>query len=140
MKPVIVALVATMAAGSTPATPPFTIASPRSAHFIHVPFLPSCMRVSMVQGNPRKGASVQLAQIEPGCLIPAHTHDANTRLILVKGYGVYQVKGGEPTTVRAGDYIFLPAHTMHWFRCLSACTVYNLQDGSDVVHWVQPLR
>jgi len=114
----------------------FRIASPETAHFIRVPFLPSCMRVSMVQGDPRKGASIVLARIAPGCVIPAHWHNANTQLIFISGYGTHQIRDGKPARVGAGDYISLPAGRVHSFKCLSSCLVYNLQDRVDVVHWI----
>jgi mannose-6-phosphate isomerase-like protein (cupin superfamily) len=112
------------------------VITPNGAQYIHLPFLPPCMTVSMAEGDPRKGASVELARIAAGCLIPAHWHAANTRLIVISGYGVHQIKGDAPTTLRAGSFVYLPAGTIHWFRCQSSCLTYNLQDGRDVVHWV----
>jgi len=112
------------------------ISSPQTARFNAVPFLPPCMRVAVVQGDPRKGASVQLARIAPGCFIPPHWHTANTRLIFVSGYGTHRVKGEALRTLHAGDYVYLPARKIHSFRCSSGCVVYNLQDEADVVHWI----
>ena len=130
-------LVAAMAA--TPgAAGRFSIASPESSQFVRLPFLPPCMRVALLEGDPRKGASVELARIAPSCVIPPHWHEANTRLIFVNGYGTHRVEGRKPATtaLRAGYYVYLPAKQIHSFVCISGCLVYNLQDGPDVVHWV----
>jgi len=123
-------------AASTDETLPSVVASLHTARFITLPFLPPCMRVALVQGDPRQGASVELAKMRSGCVIPPLWHAANTRLIFVSGYGVHQTKNGAPTQLRAGDYVYLPAHQVHSFRCISQCIVYNLQDGRDVVHWL----
>ena len=114
----------------------FRVVTPAGSHFMQVPFLPPCMQVALVQGNPRAGASIQLARISPGCVIPPHWHTANTRLIFISGYGTHQVKGQPPAILRSGAFVFLPAHQIHWFRCANGCVVYNLQDGRDIVHWV----
>jgi len=114
----------------------FFVASPATAHFIQLPFLPPCMHVALVQGDPRKSASVELARINASCVIPPHWHAANTQLFFVSGYGTHQVKGSTPMTLRAGAYVYLPAGQVHWFRCTSECLIYNVQDGADVVHWI----
>jgi hypothetical protein len=66
----------------------------RNAKFISLPFLPRCMQVALIQGDPRQGASVELAKIAPHCVIAPHWHAAATRLIFINGYGLHRLSDG----------------------------------------------
>ncbi|MFN2450012.1 MAG: cupin domain-containing protein [Candidatus Baltobacteraceae bacterium] len=133
---VSVAALASMTIGGRAQDFPALVATPASAKFVRLPFLPSCMTVAMVQGDPRSGPSIELARIAPGCFIPRHWHTANTRLIFISGRGTHELGNRTPKALQAGDYVYLPARVVHSFRCTSGCLVYNLQDARDIVHWI----
>ncbi len=127
------------AALAAPSQDRFILSPATSSAFRNVAFLPRCMKVAVKQGDPRHGASVLLARIDSGCLIPWHWHTANTRLLFVSGRGTHVMKGDRAAAdVRAGDFIYLPARQVHSFRCTSTCLVYNITDARDIVHWINP--
>lgn len=90
-----------------------------STKFVNVPFLPT------------------FAQIATGCVIPWHWHTANVQLFFVSGTGTHELQAGHVVAqVRAGDFFYLPARSIHTFRCTSTCLVYNLSDRPDIIQWV----
>jgi quercetin dioxygenase-like cupin family protein len=108
-----------------------------STKFVNVPFLPKCMAISIKQGNPMKGPFVTLARIATGCVIPWHWHTADVQLFFVSGTGTHELQAGHVVApVRAGDFFYLPARSIHTFRCTSTCLVYNLSDRPDIIQWV----
>ncbi len=124
-------------AAAAPSHGAFILSPASSSAFRNVPFLPRCMKIAVKQGDPRRGASVLLARIDSGCLIPWHWHTANTRLLFVSGRGTHMMKGDRAAAdVRGGDFIYLPARQVHAFRCTSTCLVYNITDALDAVHWI----
>jgi quercetin dioxygenase-like cupin family protein len=54
--------------------------------------------------------------LEPGGRIPAHAHDnVEHEQVIVRGEMVIGLNG-EVHTVKAGDAIFIPAGTAHWYE------------------------
>ena len=62
------------------------------------------MTLSVLHGDPTKGASVILLKFAPGCSVPWHWHTANETLVMVSGTGSAQMKDGPPMAMKAGDY------------------------------------
>ncbi|HEY5093651.1 MAG TPA: cupin domain-containing protein [Candidatus Eremiobacteraceae bacterium] len=108
-----------------------------STKFVNVPFLPKCMAISIKQGNPTKGPFVTFARIATGCVVPWHWHTANVELYFVSGTGTHELQAGHIVAqVHPGDFFYLPAKSIHSFRCTSTCLVYNVSDRPDIIHWV----
>jgi quercetin dioxygenase-like cupin family protein len=75
-------------------------------------------RMSVLIG-PDDGAShfvMRRFHIDPGGRIPSHTHESiEHEQVVVKGEMVIGLND-EEHTVRAGDAIFIPAGTAHWYE------------------------
>lgn len=112
------------------------VMSPAKGKFANLPGLPTCMTVSVLHGDPTKGASVLLLKFKPGCSIPWHWHTSNEVLVLASGTGEAQMKGGEPMAMKAGDYLYLPAKGIHRFSSKSAVYLYDMPDGAFDIHYV----
>ena len=100
------------------------------------PGLPPCARAAIESGDPTKGPSVLLAKMAAGCTVPWHWHTPNEHLMLVSGVARVQMKGEPPLTLRAGGYALMPAHHVHQFRCVSACTMFVYSDTAFDIHYV----
>jgi quercetin dioxygenase-like cupin family protein len=111
-------------------------AAKATSKFVNLPGLPTCMTLSVQDGDPSKGASVILAKFTSGCIVPWHWHTATEHLMFVSGRGSGEMKGGSPVTLSAGDYLLLPGKSVHQFRCVSACTVFLSIDGAFDIHYV----
>ncbi len=114
------------------------VVSPATTKFAGMAGLPSCVTLSVLHGDPTKGASVILLKFAPGCSIPWHWHTADETLIMVSGTGSAQMKDGTPMAMKAGDYIRLAAKGIHRFSAKSAVYLYDMPDGAFDIHYVDP--
>ena len=57
-----------------------------------------------------------LVEIEPGFLVPRHTHPGVENATVLEGGGVLGVKGQPDQTVGAGDSFQIPVETPHLLR------------------------
>jgi quercetin dioxygenase-like cupin family protein len=112
------------------------VVSPTTSKFGNMAGLPACMTLSVLHGDPTKGASVILLKFAPGCSVPWHWHTANEALVLVSGTGSAQMKDGQPLPMKAGDFLYLPAKGIHRFSSKSAVYMYDMPDGAFDIHYV----
>lgn len=76
--------------------------------------------------------------IQPGGGMPAHTNTVEHEQYVLRGRAKLGI-GEKQLTVGAGDVIFIPANTPHWYEVESAepfeflCLVPNLPDRMDFV-------
>ena len=69
---------------------------------------------------------------DPGAMILRHSHPGEEIIYVLKGWLEYQVGSDPPMRLRAGDALFIPAHTIH--------TAKNVGDGnaSELATYVVP--
>jgi quercetin dioxygenase-like cupin family protein len=111
-------------------------AASATSKFVNFPGLPKCTRGSVQNGDPSKGASVILAKVTTGCVIPWHWHSASEQLMIVSGSAKVEMKDGSPTALHTGDYVALPEKNAHQFTCVTACTMFILPSGAFDIHYV----
>lgn len=76
--------------------------------------------------------------MEPGGGIPEHTNTVEHEQFVLRGRARVGV-GGEVTEVTAGDVLYIPAGTPHWYEVLGSerfeflCVVPNLPDTMKMV-------
>ena len=51
--------------------------------------------------------------IDPGVVAPNHRHPGEEIIYVLEGTLEYQVEGKPPTTLKAGDVLFIPAGAVH---------------------------
>ena len=129
----LVALTSLLAAQDTSA---MGVASPAKSKFVNLPGLPTCMTVSVLHGDPSKGPATLLLKFTPGCSVPWHWHTAAENLILASGAGTAQMKDGQPMAMKAGDYLYLAAKSIHRFTANTAVYLYDMPDGAFDIHYV----
>jgi quercetin dioxygenase-like cupin family protein len=112
------------------------VVSPATSKFGNMPGLPSCLTLSVLHGDPARGASVILLKFASGCSVPWHWHSSNETLVLVSGTGSAQMKDGTPMAMKAGDYLYLAAKGIHRFSAKSAAYMYDMPDGAFDIHYV----
>ncbi len=112
-----------------------TYAAAATSKFGNMAGLPTCVTLSVQRGDPSKGPAAILLKFKPGCVIPWHWHTAAEQLIVVSGTGKAEMKDGKPVTVHPGDYLFLPAKSIHEFTAVSTVTMFDLPDGPFDIHY-----
>ena len=111
-------------------------AASATSKFVNFPGLPTCMKGSVQNGDPSKGASVILSKSATGCTVPWHWHSASEQLMMVSGSAKVAMKDGAPATVHSGDYLSLPEKNVHQFTCVAACTMFIVPSGAFDIHYV----
>ncbi len=104
--------------------------------FMNLPGLPTCMKASVLSGDPSKDAFVLLVKTATGCVIPWHWHTITESLMFVSGQGKGETKDGTRVMLHAGDYLNLPGKGVHQFTCIAACTFFLNADGAFDIHYV----
>jgi quercetin dioxygenase-like cupin family protein len=104
--------------------------------FMNLPGLPTCMKASVLTGDPSKGAFVLLVKTATGCVIPWHWHTVAESLMFVSGQGKGEMKDGTRVMLHAGDYLNLPGKGVHQFTCIAACSFFLSADGAFDLHYV----
>jgi len=101
--------------------------------------LPTCVQLAIESGDPTQGAFVALAKTKTGCRVPWHWHTANEQLMIVDGAARVQMKDtGKQIALRAGGFAMMPAHHVHEFQCIQACTFFIVSDQKFDIHYVDP--
>jgi quercetin dioxygenase-like cupin family protein len=75
--------------------------------------------------------------IDPGMAFPKHTHPGEEIIYVLKGSLEYEVEGKPPTTLKAGDVLFIPAGTIHAAKNVGSDTASEL--ATYVVEKGKPL-
>jgi len=104
--------------------------------FALVPGMPTCATASVQNGDPSKGASILLAKLEAGCLVPWHWHTPNENLMLVSGSGRVEMKGGKAFVLKPGGFAQMPSKHAHQFSCTTVCMLYVYSDAAFDMHYV----
>lgn len=107
-----------------------------TSKFVNLPGLPTCMTLSVQDGDPSKGTSVILAKFTAECVVPWHWHTATEHLMMVSGRAKGEMKGGPSAALSPGDYLLLPGKSVHQFTCSASCTVFLVIDGTFDIHYV----
>ena len=132
---VLVAGPALQSAHAEDAAKPMYSAS-ATAKFMNIPGLPTCMKASVLSGDPSKGAFLLLVKTATGCVIPWHWHTITESLMFVSGQGKGETKDGTKVMLHAGDYLNLPGKGVHQFTCIAACTFFLFAGGAFDIHYV----
>ncbi len=113
------------------------LASLSQMKFTPVPGAPKCFSMSVVEGDPGKGASTFVLRGTPGCDAPMHYHTPNERVVLVTGSGYLQMQGdSQVTLLKPGAFALAPSKHPHHLTCTGACQLYLFSDGPFDIHWV----
>ena len=104
--------------------------------FVNMPGIPSCLTIAVQHGDPSKGPSTMLLKFAAGCTVPWHWHTAGETLLMVSGHGKAEMKDGKPQDTKPGDYLYLPAKSVHQFTAITRMMLYDIPDGAFDIHYV----
>jgi len=114
-----------------------SVSTPADQKFGPLPNFPSCAKGAVLHGDPGSDqGAVLMAKATAGCKIPWHWHTANEQLGIVSGTTTMQEKDGQPKSMAAGSYVFMPGKHQHEFICKTACALFVATDGKFDIHYV----
>jgi quercetin dioxygenase-like cupin family protein len=86
---------------------------------------------------PGREAVQVRVDIDPGVAFGKHTHPGEEIIYVLEGSLEYQIEGKPPTTLKAGDVLFIPAGTIHAAKNVGSGTASEL--ATYVVEKGKPL-
>lgn len=81
-------------------------------------------------------------EIDPGKMVPKHTHPGEEIVYMLSGSLEYQLGDQDPVTVKAGEVMFIPAGIVHTAKNVSGSdaaeiSTYIVQKGKPLAQWVK---
>ena len=84
------------------------------------PIFPKGCEVTVLRGDPSKGASDVFLRTPANYSLPLHWHTSPEHMILVTGELHVTYEGQKPSVLKAGSYAYGPAKAKHEARCANA--------------------
>ena len=104
--------------------------------FTACPDNPGCEHIGL-KGDPATEPNQHVYRFAKGYKFPKHWHEANENLIMVRGLITINAEGSSERTLKAGDYVHIPAKVVHWGACPEDCVFYLGVDGPDSFNLVE---
>lgn len=89
-------------------------------------------------GIPGREVIQVRVELDPGVTFPKHSHPGEEIIFVLEGALEYEVDGQPPTTLNAGDVLFIPSGTIHAARNVGSRTgaelaTYVVEKGKPLV-------
>jgi quercetin dioxygenase-like cupin family protein len=94
---------------------------------------PNACVLAYFKGDPAKEPNYKMLKAKAGFVFPPHWHTSSEYLVMTKGIITIAAEDGQEqdTTLKAGDFLFIPARRVHWGSCSEECVFYLGVDGPD---------
>jgi quercetin dioxygenase-like cupin family protein len=109
-----------------------------SQKYAALPGVPDCATLSVLRGDPGKGASIVEIKFTSGCIVPWHWHTSAESAIPLAGLLEISMKDDKPIILANGDYGYLPAKHIHQAKCTGSkpCSAVFILDAAFDIHYV----
>ena len=97
---------------------------------------PGCEHI-MLKGDPASEPNQHVYRFTKGYVFPKHWHVSNENLVMVRGLLTINAESGREQTLKAGDFVHIPATLVHWGVCPEDCVFYLGVDGPDSFNLVE---
>lgn len=97
---------------------------------------PGCEHI-LLMGDPASEPNKHVYRFTKGYVFPKHWHVSNENLVMVRGLITINADGGREQTLKAGDFVHIPAKLVHWGVCPEDCVFYLGIDGPDSFNLVE---
>ena len=95
-----------------------------------------CERI-LLRGDPQSEPFHIVYRFPKGWMFPKHWHVSAENLVMVRGLLTINSEGGREQSLKAGDYLYIPANPVHWGACAEECVFYLGLDGPDSFNVVE---
>lgn len=94
---------------------------------------PDVCMLAYFRGDPAKEPNYKMLKAKAGFVFPPHWHTSDEHLVMTKGTIKIAAEGGQEqdSTLKVGDYLYIPARRVHWGSCPEDCIFYLYVDGPD---------
>ena len=98
--------------------------------------------LSMISGDPTKGAYTAIEKFPAGFSAPLHTHPADHKSVIISGTWIHGEPGKPDVRLGPGSYLFQPAGKPHTTACdaASECVFFIQSSGKFGIKMVEEAK
>ena len=95
--------------------------------------------LSVISGDPTKGAYTAIEKFPAGFSAPLHTHPVDHKAVIISGTWIHGEPGKPDVRLGPGSYLFQPANQAHTTACdaASECVFYIESSGKFGIKMVE---
>jgi quercetin dioxygenase-like cupin family protein len=99
--------------------------------WVALPDAPPGPMLSVISGDPKKGAYTAIEKFPAGFSAALHTHPANHKIVIISGTWIHGEPGKPDARLGPGSYLFQPAGQKHSTACdaASECVFFIESSG-----------
>ena len=109
----------------------FVVSPAADMKWVALPDAPPGPMLSVISGDPTKGAYTAIEKFPGGFSAPLHTHPANHKVVIISGTWIHGEPGKPDVRLGPGSYLFQPAGQKHSTACdaASECVFFIESSG-----------
>ena len=116
----------------------FVVEPAADMKWVALPDAPPGPMLSVISGDPMKGAYTAIEKFPGGFSVPLHTHPADHKAVIISGTWIHGEPGKPDVRLGPGSYWFQPAGKPHTTACdaASECVFFIESSGKFGVKMV----
>jgi quercetin dioxygenase-like cupin family protein len=110
--------------------------------WVALPDAPPGPMLSVISGDPTKGAYTAIEKFPGGFSAPMHTHPADHKAVIISGTWIHGEPGKPDVRLGPGSYLFQPAGQKHTTACdaASECVFFIESSGKFGLKLVEEMN
>ncbi len=146
--PVLFLAVAALVPQRAEAKPPtkggktFVVSPAADMKWVALPDAPPGPMMSVISGDPMKGAYTAIEKFPGGFSAPMHTHPADHKAVIISGTWIHGEPGKPEVRLGPGSYLFQPAGQQHSTACdaASECVFFIESSGKFAIKVIGDMK
>ena len=120
----------------------FVVSPAADMKWVALPDAPPGPMLSVISGDPTKGAYTAIEKFPGGFSAPLHTHPANHKAVIISGTWIHGEPGKPDVRLGPGSYLFQPAGQKHTTACdaASECVFFIESSGKFGLKLVEEMK
>lgn len=120
----------------------FVVSPAADMKWVALPNAPPGPMLSVISGDPTKGAYTAIEKFPAGFSAPFHTHPANHKVVIISGTWIHGEPGKADVRLGPGSYLFQPAGMKHSTACdaASECVFFIESSGKFGIKVVEEAK
>jgi anti-sigma factor ChrR (cupin superfamily) len=120
----------------------FVVKPAADMKWVALPDAPPGPMLSVISGDPTKGAYTAIEKFPGGFSAPMHTHPADHKAVIISGTWIHGEPGKADVRLGPGSYLFQPAGQKHTTACdaASECVFFIESSGKFGLKLVEEMK
>jgi quercetin dioxygenase-like cupin family protein len=117
----------------------FVVSPAADMKWVALPDAPPGPMLSVISGDPAKGAYTAIEKFPAGFSAGLHTHPSDHKIVIISGTWIHGEEGKPEVKLGPGSYLFQPANQKHTTACdaASECLFFIESSGKFALKMVE---